>query len=292
MTVRGEGPPFPTPSLAFTLAATALFIATLVVPILAEGSIIGVAIGAVIGLGGVGVLAAQRVPEPAAQRLGLAPFPVSALAPISLLLPAVLLVSEIDNWIRIAFAAKPSAALGVATLAPLETILLGVFLSPVLDEFLFRGVLLQGCVSALGRVRAVLYVAALQVVLVPSIVILDALAGNSPSTAPLVSQAAGTFLLGIVYGFMRLATGSLLPGIVLSGGIAALGFAAGAFPDRVAIAGFNAPGATTPLVVLIPAAASVAAGVWLLLRGLALAPALPPIPPPAPEDDEEPGSLF
>jgi membrane protease YdiL (CAAX protease family) len=292
MNLRGEGPPFPNPSLAFTLAATAMFVSTLVVPILAKGSIIGVAIGAVLGLGGFGVLAAQRVPEPAAQRLGLAPFPLRALAPMALLLPAVLLVSEIDNWVRIAFSAKPSATLGVASVAPLETILLGVFLSPVLEEFFFRGVLLQGCVSALGRVRAVLYVAALQVVLVPSIAFLDAFSGSTPSTAALVSQAVGTVLMGIVYGSLRLATGSLLPGIALSGAVAALGFAAGAFPDRIAIPGFNAPGATTPLAMLVPAAASVAAGAWLLLRQLERAPALPPIPQPAPEDDEEPGGLF
>ncbi len=292
MNSRGGGPPFPSPSLAFTLASTALFISTLVVPILAEGSIIGVAVGAVLGLGGIGVLVARVVPEPSAQRLGLTPFPLSALAPIGLLLPAVLLVSEVDNWIRIAFAAKQSQTLGVATIPAPEAILLAVLLSPVLEEFFFRGVLLQGCVSALGRARAALYVAALQVVLVPSIVILDAFSGKPPSTAALVSQGVGALLMGIVYGSMRLATGSLLPSIVLSGGIAALGIAAGAFPDRMAIAGFNAPGATTSLAVLVPAAASVAAGVWLLMQQLAAAPALPPIPPPAPEDDEEPGALF
>jgi membrane protease YdiL (CAAX protease family) len=292
VSARGEGPPFPSPSLAFTLAATALFVSMLFVPILADGEVVGAALGVVLGLGGIGVLAARAVPEPAAQRLGLVPLPPSALAPILLLLPAAFLVSEVDNWIRIAFAAKQAETLGVPTIPPLETILLAVLLSPVLEEFFFRGVLLQGCVSALGRARAVLYVAALQIVLVPSIVVLDALSGNPPSTASLVSQGAGTLLLGIAYGLVRLATGSLLPSILLSGAVTALGVAAGAFPDRVAIAGFNAPGATTSLAVMIPAAASVATGVWLLLRQLEHAPALPPIPPPVPEDDEQAGGLF
>jgi membrane protease YdiL (CAAX protease family) len=287
-----EGPPFPNPSLAFTLAATALFVSTLLVPLLAEGRVAGIALGVVLGLGGVGVLAARAVPEPSAPRLGLAPFPLSAIAPVALLLPAALLVSEVDNWIRIAFAAKQAETLGVPTVRPLETLALAVLLTPVLEEFFFRGVLLQGCVSALGRLRAVLYVAALQIVLVPSFVIMDLLGAKTPLTALLVSQGTGALLLGIVLGIVRLATGSLLPCIVLSAGITALGVAAEAMPDRIAIPGYNALGATTPLAVLIPAAASVAAGVWLLLRQLERAPELPPIPPPAPEDDEEPGPLF
>jgi membrane protease YdiL (CAAX protease family) len=286
---RDAGPPFPNPSLAFTLATAALTVS--LVPALAGGGVLGLAIGSVLGLGGIGVLAARVVPEPTAERLGLAPFPLRALAPILLLTPAVLLVSELDNWIRIAFEAKQSETLGVATLPALEAIVLAALLNPVLEEFFFRGVLLQGCVSALGRWRALLYVAALQIALVPLIAGLDAFSAE-PSTALVVSQGTGTFLMALVYGLARLATRSLLPSIALSGAVTSLGIAAGLFADRLAIPGFNAPGATTPLVYLLPAAASVALGAWLLTEQLAREPELPPIPPPAPEDDEEPGGLF
>jgi membrane protease YdiL (CAAX protease family) len=288
MSARGARPPFPNPSLAFTLAVAATLLATLFV---ASGSVVGAALGSALGFGGIGVLAARAVPEPAAARLGLAPFPLRAIAPVLLLVPAVLLVSELDNWIRLAFAALPSQALGVPSVPAPEAIVFAALLDPVLEEFFFRGVLLQGCASALGRWRAILYVAALQIVLVPSIAIVDAFS-DKPSTAIIVSQGTGTLVLGIGYGLLRLATGSLLPAIVLSGLVTGLGIAAGAFPDRIPIPGFNAPGATTPLAYLMPAAASVALGVWLLLGQLTRAPALPPIPPAAPEDDEEAGPLF
>jgi membrane protease YdiL (CAAX protease family) len=289
MNARGEGRPFPNPSLAFTLATTALVVS--LVPTLAGGGVVGIAIGSALGFGGIGVLAARLVPEPAAERLGLAPFPLRAIAPILLLAPAVLIVSELDNWIRIAFSAPQSETLGVAAVPALEAIVFAALLNPVLEEFFFRGVLLQGCASVLGRWRALLYVAALQIALVPALVFVDAFSVK-PSTAPIVSQGAGTVLFGLAYGLVRLATRSLLPSIVLSGAIASLGLAAGALADRVPIPGFNAPGATTPLVYLIPALASVALGVWLLTEQLAREPELPPIPPPAPEDDEEPGPLF
>ena len=255
MSARGAGAPFPSPSLALALAGTASFIA-----LIGSGSVVGVALSGALGFGGVGVLAARLVPEPAAARLGLTPFPLRALAPVLLLSPAVLLVSELDNWIRIAFGAPPSETLGVATLPALEAMLLFALLNPTLEEFFFRGVLLQGCASALGRWRALFYVAALQLVLVPLAATLDALTAEKPSTALILSQAAGTLGIGIACGLLRLATGSLLPSIALSSAVACLTLAAGAFADRAPIPGFNAPGATTPLAYLIPAAASVAFG--------------------------------
>lgn len=133
--------------------------------------------------------------------------------------------------------------------------------------------------------------AALQIVLVPSLLVIQAFGDPAP-LAPITSQGARTLVLGALLGLLRLATGSLWPGVALSGVIAALSLAAGAFPDRVGIAGFNAPGDTTPLAIMLPAVLSVALGVWLLLNQLEREPELPPIPPPQPEDDEEPGPLF
>jgi membrane protease YdiL (CAAX protease family) len=290
MSQPGAGAAFPNPSTAFTLAATALFVSFLL-PGLFGGGIAAAAIGSALGLGGLGILTARLVPEPVSLRLGMTPFPLRALAPVALLIPVAFLVSELDNWIRLALAASPSAGLGTPSLPATEAVVLGVFLEPVLEEFFFRGVLLQGCVASLGRWRGLSLVAALQIVLLPSLLIIQAFAGE-PMTAAIASKGASTLALGILLGLLRLASGSLLPGMVLSGSIAALSFAAGAFPDRVAIAGFNAPGDTTPLAVLAPATLCVALGTWLLVQQLALQPELPPIPPQMSKDEEGPGSLF
>ncbi len=290
MNGRPVGNPFPNPSTAFTLAAAALFIAF----VLASGfggGIAAMAVGSVLGFGGLGFLAARAVPEPVAARLGLTPFPLRALAPVALLIPAAFVVSELDNWIRLAFAAGQSESLGKPQFAALEAVVFAVLLQPVLEEFFFRGVLLQGCVSTLGRWRGLILVAALQIVLLPSSLLIQAFADES-QLASIASGGARTLVLGVLLGLLRLATGSLLPGIALSCCVSALGFAAGAFPDRLGVPGFNAPGDTTPLAVMLPATLAVAFGVWLLVNQLEREPELPPIPPPQPEDDEEPGPLF
>jgi membrane protease YdiL (CAAX protease family) len=216
-------------------------------------------------------------------RLGLTPFPLRALVPVLLLLPLPLLVSELDNWIRLAFGAAQSEVLGKPQRPRLEEILLVVALLPVVREFFFRGVLLQGCVSALGRARGIALVALLQALLFAE--------GDASTPAGALSALSRALAIASVQGVLRLASGSLLPCIALAAGLAAVDVAALVLPDRVAIPGFNAPGATTPLAILLPAVASVGAGVWLLARQLAREPALPPIPPKR-EDDQEPGSLF
>jgi hypothetical protein len=127
---------------------------------------------------------------------------------------------------------------------------------------------------------------------VPALTILYATSDEPKLAVTVASQGVGTLLVGLACGMLRFATGSLLPSVALSSLVAGFGVAASALADRVPIPGFNAPGATTPLVYLIPAATSVALGVWLLTQQLAAAPALPPIPPRSREDDEEPGSLF
>jgi membrane protease YdiL (CAAX protease family) len=186
----------------------------------------------------------------------------------------------------------PSETLGIASLPPPEAVVLAALLNPVLEEFFFRGVLLQGSVSALGRWRAIVYVAALQIVLVPALTIVYAASDEPKLAVAIASQGVAALLFGIASGLLRLATGSLLPSIALSALVTSLGVAAGALAERLPIPGFNAPGATTPLLYLTPAAGAVALGVWLLMQQLAREPALPPIPPPMPEDDEQAGSLF
>jgi membrane protease YdiL (CAAX protease family) len=277
------GRPFPSPSLAFALAALAMLGIAGIAGAFGGGAA-PYAFATALGFGGLGTLAARFVPEPAPLRLGLTPFPARAALPVLLLLPSALLVSEIDNWIRLALGAAQIEGLGKPQQPALEEILLIVLLLPVVREFFFRGVLLQGCASALGRVRGVALVALLQALLFAE--------GDASTAAGALSALAQTLVLAGALCTLRLASGSLLPCIAFSGGLAAIGVAAGMFPDRVAIPGFNAPGSTTPLVYSIPALASVAFGIWLLARQLAQEPDLPPIPPPKAEDDEESGPLF
>lgn len=276
------GQAFPAPIFAFGLAA----LATLLIAAVSGafgGAAAADAFAAALGFGVLGTLAARFVPEPAPLRLGLTAFPVRALLPVVLLLPIVLVTSELDNWIRLGLAAPSIPGLGKPLRPVPEEVLSFVLLMPVVREFFFRGVLLQGCVSALGRLRGVLMIALLQALLFAE--------GDVSTPAGVVSAVAQSIALGALLGCLRLASGSILPCIALSCGLAALSVAVGVFPDRVPIPGFNAPGATTPLVYLIPAFASAALGVWLLRQQLAGEPALPPIPPPS-EDDEEIGPLF
>lgn len=286
MNAPRTGPPFPAPLTALGLSAAAFLVLGLVAAALGGGAV-GIAFGAALGYGGLGSLAARVVAPPADRRLGLTPFPPRAAIGVALLLPVVLVTSELDNWIRAAFAARSLAELGKPEVPTLELVLVGVLLLPVLQEFFFRGVLLQGCVAALGRARGVLAVASFEVLSRMALAL-----GPEAQVGHAVSATAQFLLLGTLLGFVRLATGSLLPSIALSVAIEAVGTAAGAFPDRVAIPGFNAPGGATPLTVLAPAVAAVALGVRSLWRQLAAQPPLPPIPPARPEDDEEPGSLF
>ncbi|MFI5319807.1 MAG: type II CAAX prenyl endopeptidase Rce1 family protein [Myxococcota bacterium] len=282
MSGREAGPPFPTPTITFALAALAMLLITGVASAFGGGAA-PYAVAAALGFGGLGTLAARFVPEPAAVRIGLTPFPARALLPVVALLPIALLNSELDNWIRLALGAPSAEGLGKPQSAAPEEILLIVLLLPVVREFFFRGVLLQGCVSALGRLRGVGLVALLQALLFAE--------GDPRTAAGALSALAQALALAATLGLLRLASGSLLPCIALAAGLSALGVAATVYPGQLAIPGFNAPGATTPLAYLIPAAASVALGLWSLARQLAREPALPPIPPPA-EDDEEVGPLF
>ena len=280
-----QGQPFPRPlfALALTLAA-AVAIIGVVLAFGSEAPVLAEALAYTLAFGGVGSLAARFVPEPADLRLGLTPFSVRAMLPTLLLLPSLLLLSELDNWIRAALAAAPIEGLGIARAVPAEGALLAVLLLPVLQEFFFRGVLQQGCIARLGARRGVLFVALLQGLLTTPT--------HASDVAGALSASAQLLALGVLLGFLRIATGSLLPGIALCIGSAGLTLAAEVFADRVPIAGFNAPGATTPLALLLPALLSVALACRLLVAELTKQPALPPIPLAAPEDDEEPGPFL
>ncbi|NNF39469.1 MAG: CPBP family intramembrane metalloprotease, partial [Gemmatimonadetes bacterium] len=130
-------------------------------------------------------------------------------------------------------------------------------LRPVVEEFFFRGVILQGLVE-----RHHVAVAVLATALLSS---LSEAGLNAPlGTTLAISALVQGLFMGAVLGWVRLATGSLLAAIglqIATRGVGGLAVWAG---DLAPVAGFNAPGDHTPVAILVPAAAAVVTGlVWL-----------------------------
>jgi membrane protease YdiL (CAAX protease family) len=259
----GPLPPSPSPLGAITLTGMAWSVMVLVTALAtpATGGTLGLALGSALGLGGAGTLAARAVPAPAERRIGLSGFAPVLLLPALLLVPSVLLTSELDNWIARLFPAAESAAPvepALDRLATLELVLFAVLLRPVLEEFFFRGVLQQGVVGALGPARGVVLVAVLFALVRASFGLGDAYRA--------LSLGAQALLDGLLLGGLRLASGSILPGVLLSMAMGAAGFVALATKQRFPIPGFSGGDAHTPLAWLAPAVLSVALGVVLLVR--------------------------
>jgi membrane protease YdiL (CAAX protease family) len=259
----GPPPPSPTPlgAVALTGVAWSVLVVVTVLATPAAGGTFGLALGSVLGLGGAGTLAARALPPPAERRIGLTGFAPGLLLPVLLLLPSLLLTSEVDNWIaRLLSAPEPSAASGAALdgLTTVELVLFAVLLRPVLEEFFFRGVLQQGVVAALGPVRGVALVAGL-------FALMRASFGLDDSYRAL-TMGAQALLDALLLGGLRVVSGSILPGTLLAMAMGAAGFAALAVKDSFPIPGFTA-GGHTPLAWLAPAALCVAVAIVWLARG-------------------------
>ena len=274
---------FPGPVAAFAIAFAA-WLATATVVVLVGGQqrggigIVALGIGQALGLGVVATLAARRVPEPRVERLGLRGFPLRYLLPLAMLLPLSIVVSELVNVAHSLFPPPDAVAVTRRALERLDTrtpisavqvAIVAVGIAPVVEEFLYRGVLQQGLVAHLGRTRGVLLAACL-----------FGLAHVSPglSGASALATFVATLPLGLALGAVRLATGSLLAPILLHACNNALGLLAVAFSQALPVAGFNAPGAHTPLAIVVPCAAVVALALHTFLRDARLAPVALPIP--------------
>jgi membrane protease YdiL (CAAX protease family) len=253
--------PRPLSALALTALAWSVMVLVTLLATPAEGGVFGLALGLLLGLGGAGTLAARSLPPPAERRIGLVGFAPRLLLPLVLLVPAVLLASELDNCIAAAFFpdAKTAAAEATpGTLATLEWVLFAVLLRPVLEEFFFRGVVQQGVVAALGPARGVLLTATLFAVVRTSVFGADAYHA--------VSLGAQALTTGLLLGFVRLSSGSILSCVLLETALEAAGVLSLALREPLQIPGFNAAGAHTPVLWLLPAALSVGLGIWLLAR--------------------------
>lgn len=293
-------PPFPDVRAAFLLTLGALFAAAIIGVMVSDlGLIAAAGIGQAIGIGGVATLAARRVPEPQAARIGLVALPWRAWPMILCLAPAVLVASELDNfaydWSPKSEAVAESndgnagagadpdevaAATGAAAakddsaaarrgadeepperlidpddpFSVMEGLIVVVGIAPVVEEFLFRGVLQQGLVARLGIARGVTLVALLWTMLRPV-----------PATSPARFAAAfiAAFCLGWLLGMVRLWSGSILASMALASVWAAVGFVSLAFEDRHAIAGLNVEGTHLPAWLT---AASVVLVAWAARR--------------------------
>jgi membrane protease YdiL (CAAX protease family) len=243
-----------------------------------------VAFGIAIGYGGVGTIAARAVPPPQPERIGLRRFRLRFLLPILLAVPITLLGSELNNVASAWFPAPDAEAIQQRVeerlrtdewLAAVQSVILVVGIAPVVEEFFFRGVVQQGLVARFGVGRGVVLTA-----------LLFGLGHGNPeiSAAASFAAAVSTFLYGIVFGLLRVWSGSVLASTLLHAGVNGAGLLATTYADRLPIPGFNAAGAHTPALVLAAAAASVALSLWLAWRAGHLEP-----PPAAPLAAREPG---
>ena len=324
-------PPFPSPTTALLLTFGASFAALVIsVVIFEEPDVASLGIGEALGVGGVATLAARRVPEPQAERLGLRGFSPRLLPLLLCLVPFVFLASELDNWARDLDAHLPSLVPEAALEAPeneessdsvsntetessgelaLDTefkshsnsesesdeepasgvpahltdppegwelaqiAIVAVGIAPVVEGFLFFGVILQGLVTVIGRRRGLILTGCLYAMIhIAGQVGLDA--GPARAFAGLFSM----IVVGAILGICRLETGSVLAPILVATGFVGVQLAAVTMPDVFAVPGYNVElDAHTPAHVLLTSLAAVTFGLWAL--GRQGQPPLPPIGP-------------
>ncbi len=239
-----------------------------------------------LGMGLVATLGARAVPAPQADRLGLRGFELRWLVAIACLLPLSLVVSELQNLAELAAPAPDAEEILERTrerldtktpLAAVETMIVAVGLAPVVEEWLYRGVVQQGLIAHLGRMGGILTTA-----------FLFSLAHFQPTSSAASSFAvfAATLPVGLVLGLVRLSTGSLLAAILVHASYNAVGLAGVMAAPWLPIAGYNAPGIHTPLWLVLPCTAVVVMGLVPLLRDAGQVEATPPLPEPVSESDE------
>jgi membrane protease YdiL (CAAX protease family) len=289
---------FPGPMAAFGLALAGLLSSSLVASIAMSLGFSGksslmaaMGIGYGIGLGGVATLAAQRVPEPQMQRMGLQNFSPTLMSSLLCMLPLLILISELDNWWKLTLPVSPEfeevreqmkALFNLnSPYAMIQTAIVALGIIPVVEGFFFFGVILQGVVGRLGRGRGLLVVAILY-----SLVHFPASGTPGNALIPLTTWLA----VGGALGLVRLASGSILPAILLSSGYSAIHLIADVGRESFPIPGFNAPGDHTPLWILLPSAALVWVGAKQLWTEALRQPMQIPIP--EQKDDLDEGFHF
>ncbi len=281
-----DGGPYPDLRGALLLTLGAILSTGLVgVFFFGLGAMAAIGIGHAIAVGVIATLAAKRVAEPQAARIGLCGFDPHALPLVLCLVPAVLLASELDNFatdwstpqaeITERFEIDAPARDAFETTAPEEqdaqaaeapdlgfdlsdpwtvaqAFVIYVGIAPVVEEFFFRGVLQQGIIARLGLNRGVAFVALLYTLFhLPAM----------PVLPRFLLGVISSFGMGCLLGLVRVATGSVLGPIVLASSWAAIGILSFALENRLPLPGMNVDDTHLPISVAI---ASVALVTWAL----------------------------
>ena len=283
-------------ALLLTLLAT-LAAALVAVLFIDLGTLAAVGIGQAVGMGAVATMAARRVAEPQADRLGLRGFEMRGLIAVLCLAPLILLASELDNLAAQLVENADTGAAGVsatagsderaasgasadadggedteadgdgraeapdtsgavhgaeAVLGPLidpedpwgllQAMIVLVGISPVVEEFFFRGVLQQGLVARLGLVRGIAVVALLWTLVRPAPV---------DHWLRFLAASLASIVLGSALGLVRVATGSILASILLSSLWAAVGLGSLALLGRVDLPGLNVEQSHLPWAITL-----------------------------------------
>jgi hypothetical protein len=314
-TRKDDDGPYPDVRSAFTLTLLAMLAAAFTgVAFIDFGLLAAIGIGQAIGVGAVATMGAKRVAEPQAERLGLRVLDLKSVPAILCLAPAVLLVSELDNFAadwsgspssiessiespntddfesksdlaesssNSAFEEEDSRAFqekseneeggGNELESQLQTSLINpddpwsllsafivmVGISPIVEEFLFRGVIQQGLVQRLGLIRGVTMVALLWTLLRPA-----PIAGFTR----FVAAAIASFALGWALGIVRIASRSILGPILLAAIWAAIGLSSVALEGRMDLPGMNIQGTHLPFLVTIASALLVGWAGWTIYQ--------------------------
>ncbi len=272
---------FPGPAAAVVLTAGAWLTASLVFQHTADalGPTLAGSVALLVGIGGVGALGVRYVPPARRARLGVRGVPPRLLPAALLLMPVVVLGTEASNLVRAALPPPDAAEIAVRIRERLatdtaeravSTVLFAAALGPVVEEAFFRGLIQQGLVSHLGRLAGVLATAGL----------FAAAHGSGALSLPAFLSIFGSNLLyGIVFGAIRLASGSLLAPTLVHVGVNALGLLGMVGAQAVPVAGFNAPGAHVAPAALVPALAAVGLGLAWCTREIRRRPAATPPDP-------------
>ncbi len=269
---------FPGPLAALGITFGAVFAAGVVAGLFGPTINFGaIGVGQVVGFGLVAIFATQHIAEPQGERLGLRGFEQNMIPVLLLLLPSVVLLSEVDNVLRDWFPPAPTEPGAEAAESPffdatlygeIQRFIVIVGLAPVMEEWLFRGVIQQGLMGNLGRWRGIILTAFLFAIcrIVP---------GLPPST--LLSFLLVSFAMGLLLGCVRVATGSLLAAILLHTGFNLIGWASAFYADAYPIEGFNVPDSHTSVQVLLPCLIAVGFAVHALANAFKNAPDDPPL---------------
>ncbi len=353
---RDPNEPYPDVRGAFMLTLFAMLAAAFTgVFFIDFGVLAAVGVGQAIGVGAVATMAAQRVPEPQAKRLGLRALDPAMVPAILCLVPAILLVSEVDNYARDWFGdgradsatellvptqpdmdagkdqdfSDASGATGGAdrgaqgnaigqgvdrdsgqsfgreslydyerrfdsvgepgdgydesngrasdgsrssSPAPgtnasetelnakkifdpddpfslLQAFIVMVGISPIVEEFLFRGVIQQGMIARLGLLRGISMAALMWTLLRPAPI---------TTAGRFIVAAVASFALGWALGVVRVASGSVLGPILLAALWSAVGLGSLAFEGSMDLPGMNVNGTHLPIGVTLASLALVA----------------------------------